>query len=187
MKNSLAWFSRTPTLAVGGTLLLALAGCTVGPNYKRPAAATPPTFRGADEAAVSSDPKGSLGDQQWSQVFHEPELQALITTALTNNFDIRIAAQRVLEQQAQVQITRSQQFPQITGGGQGIGASIPTNSLGSGNSIASPLAFGSASLGASWTPDFWGLYRRQTEGARALLLAQTWAQRAVRLSLVQQS
>jgi multidrug efflux system outer membrane protein len=186
MKNSLAWFSRTPTLAVGGTLLLALAGCTVGPNYKRPAAATPPTFRGADEAAVSSDPKGSLGDQQWSQVFHEPELQALITTALTNNFDVRIAAQRVLEQQAQVQITRSQQFPQITGGGQGIGASIPTNSLGSGNSIASPLAFGSASLGASWTPDFWGLYRRQTEGARALLLAQTWAQRAVRLSLVQQ-
>ena len=38
----------------------------------------------------------------------------------------------------------------------------------------------------SWTPDFWGLYRRQTEAARAQLLAQVWAQRAVRLTLVEQ-
>ena len=53
-------------------------------------------------------------------------------------------------------------------------------------SIGSPLAFGSFSLSGSWSPDFWGLYRRQTEAARAQMMAQTWAQRAVRLSVVSQ-
>jgi multidrug efflux system outer membrane protein len=166
-----------------GILVAGIAGCTVGPNYKRPAYPAPPAFQGADGSSVTSDTQNSLGDEQWAQVFHEPELQALIRTALTNNYDVRIAAQRVLEQQAQVKITRSQQFPQITGGGTAIGATLPG---GLGNNIPNPLVEGSFSLSAAWTPDFWGLYRRQTEAARAQLLAQSWAQRAVRLSLVQQ-
>jgi multidrug efflux system outer membrane protein len=162
---------------------LVLTGCTVGPKYRQPAYPTPSVFRGADDASAASAAQNSLGDEKWSQVFGEPELQKLITTAIANNYDIRIAAQRVLEQQAQLQITRAQQFPQITGGGTGIGAALPS-SLGT--SIGSPLAFGSFNLGASWIPDFWGLYRRQTEAARANLLAQTWAQRAVQISLVDQ-
>jgi multidrug efflux system outer membrane protein len=127
-----------------------------------------------------------LGDQQWSAVFHEPEWQALIRTALANNYDVRIAARRILEQQAQVKITRSQAFPQISGSGTGIGVDAPNSLNGFGNTISSPLTFGSISLAAAWTPDFWGLYRKQTEAARAQLLAQNWAQRAVRLTLVQQ-
>jgi multidrug efflux system outer membrane protein len=107
----------------------------------------------------------------------------LIRTALENNYDVRIAAQRILEQEAQVRITRSQQFPTLNVGGTGIGAELPS-SLSS--SIGSPLVAGSFSLSGAWNPDFWGLYRRQTEAARAQLLAQTWAQRAVRLTLVQQ-
>ncbi len=90
----------------------------------------------------------------------------------------------MLEQQAQVKITRSQQFPQVTIGGTGVGATLPS-SIG-GNNIPNPLVDGGFDLSAAWTPDFWGLYRRQTEAARAQLLAQTWAQRAVRLSLIQQ-
>jgi outer membrane protein, multidrug efflux system len=168
---------------VAGIAIAGIAGCTVGPNYKRPGYATPPAFRGVDESPVTSDAQNSLGDEQWVQVFREPELQALIRTALTNNYDVRIAAERVLEQQAQVKITRSQQFPQITGGGTAIGATLPG---GLGSNIPNPLVEGSFSLSAAWTPDFWGLYRRQTEAARAQLLAQSWAQRAVRLSLVQQ-
>ena len=112
----------------------------------------------------------------------------MIRTALEKNYDIQIAAQRVAEQQAQVQITRSQEFPTVSVGGTGIGASFNSSILGSGNGsggISSPLSEGSFNLSAAWTPDFWGLYRRQTEAARANLLAQTWAQRAVRLSLVQ--
>src|SRR3984885_3308669 len=170
--------------AVAWVAIACLAGCTVGPNYKRPAYPTPPALRGPDDSSVTSDAQKSLGDEQWVQVFREPELQALIRTALTNNYDIRIAAQRVLEQQAQVKITRSQEFPQITIGGTGVGATLPS-SLG-GTSIPSPLVEGGFDLSAAWTPDFWGLYRRQTEAARATLLAQTWAQRAVRLTLVQE-
>jgi outer membrane protein, multidrug efflux system len=160
-----------------------LAGCNVGPKYVRPNYTAPPAFRGADEGAVSSDAKGSLGDEQWSAVYQEPELQELIRKALANNYDVRIAAQHILEQQAQVKITHSQEFPTLSVGGTAIGATLPS-SLGT--QIGSPLVDGSFNLSAAWTPDFWGQYRKQTEAARAQLLAQTWAQRAVKLTLVQQ-
>jgi multidrug efflux system outer membrane protein len=160
-----------------------LAGCTVGPKYTRPNYTAPPAFRGPDNTAVTGDAKNSLGDEQWASVYQEPELQELIRKALANNYDVRIAAQRILEQQAQVRVTRSQQFPSVNVGGTGIGATLPS-SLG--NQIPNPLVNGSFNVSAAWTPDFWGLYRRQTEAARAQLLAQEWAQRAVRLTLVQQ-
>jgi outer membrane protein, multidrug efflux system len=180
MRSFSIWLKRVFGVAVAAVVI---AGCNVGPRYNRPAVSTPPAFRGADDASIVSDAQNSIADQQWSEVFREPELQALIRAALTNNYDIRIAARRVLEQQAQVQITRSQEFPTVTGGGTGVGATLPSNL---GVNIASPLAFGSFNLGAAWNPDFWGLYRKQTEAARAQLLAQTWAQRAVRLTLIQQ-
>jgi multidrug efflux system outer membrane protein len=187
MNDSPVWFKRVFAVTFTVVLLAFAAGCTVGPKYTRPAVPTPPAFRGADDAAVISDAQGSLGDEQWAQVFREPELQDLIRKALTNNFDLRIAAQHILEQQAQVQITRSQQFPTLSVGGTGLGADIPAlNQITGSNSISSPIVAGSFSLSAAWNPDFWGLYRRQTEAARATLLAQTWAQRAVRLTLVQE-
>jgi outer membrane protein, multidrug efflux system len=187
MSNSPVWLKRVYAIAAASLILGAAAGCTVGPKYKRPAYPAPPAFRGADDAAVISDAQGSLGDQQWAQVFREPELQGLIRKALTNNYDLRIAAQRILEQQAQVQITRSQQFPTLSVGGTGIGVDIPAlSNLTGSNSISSPIVDGSFSLSAAWNPDFWGLYRKQTEAARAQLLAQQWAQRAVRLTLVQE-
>jgi outer membrane protein, multidrug efflux system len=170
-------------IAIPVLSLVFLSGCNVGPKYVRPNYTGPPVFRGADDTSVSSDPKGSLGDQQWSAIYREPELQDLIRKALANNYDLRIAAQRILEAQAQAKITRSQQFPTATVGGTAIGATLPS-SLGT--QIPSPLVNGSFNLSAAWTPDFWGLYRKQTEAARAQLLAQTWAQRAVRLTLVQQ-
>jgi multidrug efflux system outer membrane protein len=160
-----------------------LAGCNVGPKYLRPNYTAPPAFRGADNATSESGAANSLGDEQWAAVYREPELQDLIRKALVNNYDVRIAAQRILEQQAQVKITRAQQFPTITVGGTAIGATLPS-SLGT--QIPSPLVDGSFNVSAAWTPDFWGLYRKQTEAARAQLLAQTWAQRAIRMTLVQQ-
>ena len=185
---------RALQVLVASGLALLAAGCNVGPKYTRPQVPVPPSFQGADNAEISSAPKDSLGDQKWSEVFREPELQALLKTALTNNFDLRVAAQRILEQQAQVQITRSQQFPQLSVGGVGAGARLPssvTNTNGNGGATTStafpdPFIFGSLSLSASWTPDFWGVYRKQTQAARDQLLAQEWAQRAVRMTLVQQ-
>jgi len=171
-------------LTLSFVFALLLAGCKVGPNYVRPQVTAPPTYRGADNAAISSADPESLGDQDFAKVFREPELQQLIRTALENNYDIRIAAKRVLEQQAQLRITRSQLFPSVNVGGTGIGADLPS-SLGSGLPSGATVA-GSFNVSAAWTPDFWGLYRRQSEAARAQLLVQTWAQRAVRMTLVQQ-
>src|ERR1039458_3980031 len=111
--------SFLPALIAGA---LMLAGCNVGPKYVRPNVTAPPAFRGADGAQVATDAKTSIGDEQWSSIYREPELQELIRKALVNNYDVRIAAQHILEQQAQVKITRSQEFPSITVGGTGIGA-----------------------------------------------------------------
>ncbi|HEX3987666.1 MAG TPA: efflux transporter outer membrane subunit [Acidobacteriaceae bacterium] len=183
MNPSTNAINRIGWLVAGAVLLILLAGCTVGPNYKRPQTPVAPAFRGADNADVATADTASLGDESWAEVFREPELQDLIRTALASNYDVRIAAQGVLEEQAQVRITRSQQFPTLSVGGSGIGAELP-DSLS--KSIGSSLYAGSFNLSAAWTPDFWGLYRRQTQAARAQLLAQVWAQRAVRMTLVEQ-
>ncbi|MGA8108818.1 MAG: efflux transporter outer membrane subunit [Acidobacteriaceae bacterium] len=167
-----------------GALLILPAGCTVGPNYKRPQVPAAPAFRAADGVDVATADQASLGDENWAEVFHDPELQNLIRAALSGNYDLRIAAQHVLEQQAQLRITHSQAFPTLSVGGTGIGAELPdslSNTLG-----GSSVYAGSFNLSAAWTPDFWGLYRRQTQAARAQLLAQVWAQRAVRMTLVEQ-
>ena len=179
---------RKLPLIPAGLLFLLLTGCTVGPNYVRPPVATPPAYRGADDAPITSADQNSLGDENWANVFNEPELQELIRTALVNNYDVRIAAQHVLEAQAQLRITRSQQFPTVSVGGTGVGANLGSSALGSiGNQAPSgTIAEGSFSLSAAWNPDFWGLYRRQTEAQRDQMLSQVWAQRAVRMTLVQQ-
>ena len=70
------------TLISLGSLLILMAGCSVGPKYVRPPVTAPEVYRGADEAYVSSANQDSVGDQKWTQVFHEPELQDLIRTAL---------------------------------------------------------------------------------------------------------
>ena len=137
--------SFLPALIAGA---LMLAGCNVGPKYVRPNVTAPPAFRGADGAQVATDAKTSIGDEQWSSIYREPELQELIRKALVNNYDVRIAAQHILEQQAQVKITRSQEFPSITVGGTGIGATLPS-SLGT--QIGSPLVDGSFNVSAAWT------------------------------------
>src|SRR6516225_5194380 len=97
--------------AVLFSILALLAGCTVGPNYHRPAVSTPTVYRGltAEEAARSE--AKSFADEKWWEVFHDEQLKELIRTALQQNYDVRIAAARILEAQARLGITRADQFP----------------------------------------------------------------------------
>jgi multidrug efflux system outer membrane protein len=109
-------------------------------------------------------------------------MQELIREALANNYDVRIAAQRVLEQQDQVGITRAQQFPTVSGGGNYTAIGLPSglvNSLNSGGNTNAQTRYysGGFILSAAWNLDFWGEYRRQTEAARAQLLATEWGRR----------
>src|SRR5271169_5584888 len=110
--------TRVVETVVAGLLILMMAACNVGPNYKRPATSTPQSFRGALAPDIASPAQAelSIADEQWSAVFEDPVLQQLVTEALKNNLDLRVAAQRVLEARAQAGIVRSQQFPTINGG-----------------------------------------------------------------------
>jgi multidrug efflux system outer membrane protein len=156
------------------------SGCTVGPKYARPNVTTPAAYRGlTDEQAARSEP-GSLGDEEWSKVFQDQELQGLIRTALENNYDVRIAAARVLEARAQLGITRADQFPSLNGGGN----ITSQRSVASGPLPSFQQTTGQLNVSASWNLDFWGRYRRATEAQRARLLAQEWAKQAVISSLV---
>ena len=163
---------------------LCVTGCMVGPHYQRPATDAPQSYRGATAPDLNPAPTtASLGSEQWAEVFRDPTLQQLIREALANNYDVKIAAQRVLEQQDQVGITRSQQFPTLSGGGTYTALGLPsslTKTFNSGNnskgSVSSYYA-GGFTLSAAWNLDFWGLYRHQTEAARAQLLATEWGRR----------
>jgi len=159
---------------------LLLAGCLVGPNYKRPQVEAPGVYRGDSQSALapSSEP---LGEEKWWEVFQDPVLQQLIRTALEQNFDLRIAASRVLQAQAQLGITRANQFPTVSAGAQALSERNPKIS----SSFPSYEAnAGEVDLAVVWNLDFWGKYRRQTEAARASLLASQWGQRAVLASVV---
>ncbi len=176
--------------------LIGLGGCTVGPNYKRPAATVPTSYRGATAPETSNtepapastnnpaNPAGtsvsSLGDEKWWEVFQDKELQGLIRTALQNNYDVRIAATRILQAQAQLGITRANQFPTLGAGGNVTSVRQPTV----GPIPAYEFTQGELSATGAWTLDFWGQYRRATESARATLLANEWAQKEVMATLV---
>ena len=155
-----------------------LSGCLMGPKYKRPAADIPPSYRLAtpDQTAASS-----LGNEQWWRLYQDPVLTDLIHKALAHNYDVRIAAARVLQAQAQLGITRSNQFPSAS-----VGADIfsQQNAKVSNQFPPYQVNAGELNLGVIWNLDFWGKYRRQTEAARAQLLATEWGQRAVLSSLV---
>ena len=91
-------------------LIIATTGCTVGPNYTRPGVSTPPQFRAADQPATPE----SLADTKWFDLFQDDTLKQLITTALDQNHDLRIAADRVIEARAQFGLQRSQLFPTVS-------------------------------------------------------------------------
>src|SRR5262249_15670736 len=88
-----------------------LAACTVGPDYTRPEVPLPSVYRGLDPTAPSEP--GSIGDLAWWSLFQDETLQGLIRTALADNYDLRVAAARILDAQAQLVATRSYQFPTI--------------------------------------------------------------------------
>jgi len=158
-------------------LLLALCACKVGPNYQRPPVTLPDQYRGlAPEAAPAQPPAEAFGDMKWWAVFQDKVLEDLIREALTNNYDIRIAATRVAEARAALGITRADQFPSLSASG---GITQVKSALFPGGPT-----FDTVSVQASYIFDFWGQYRRATEASKANLVATQYGQDVVRTSLV---
>jgi multidrug efflux system outer membrane protein len=165
-----------------------LVGCAVGPDYKRPALETPAAFR---TAATDTNPPAteiSFADAGWWEIFNEPQLQAFIDEALTNSFDIQIAAARVLQAEAALRITRSQFLPTVNAGGDlYTSRASEKGPAGVPPGVNPQRDFGDvfASMPA-YEIDLWGRIRRATEASRARFLATEDGQRVVRQTLVAQ-
>ncbi len=163
---------------------LLLSSCAIGPNYQRPQVSTPPQFRGsapdADAAAKS------IADSAAFDLFKDPVLTALLRTALSQNNDMKIAAERVLEERAQYGITRSAIFPSLDATGQF--TTERSSSVGSFTFIPRGLnlsaTYTQAGATLSWEADIWGRLRRLTETARAQYLASEEARHAVTAMVV---
>jgi multidrug efflux system outer membrane protein len=170
---------KTALLGILSVLVVEAAGCTVGPNYKRPTVNVPTDYRGVMPAQPAT--VASLGNEKWWDVYQDPVLTQLIHTALQQNYDVRIAATRVLQAQAQLGIVRANQFPSAS-----VGAGVFSQQNAKVSSLfpAYQVNAGQINLSVIWNLDFWGKYRRQTEAARAQMLASEWGQQAVISSLV---
>ncbi len=152
-------------------------------KYQRPRVVTPKQYR--DDPNPQPDPQ-NLADSKWFEVFSDPKLQDLIHEALVHNYDLREATARIDEARANLGLTRSQQYPHIYG-------SADVTTLGRSRdgqlTVPEPLpkgrTFGSILLNLlTFELDIWGRLRKQTEAARADLLASEEARKAVLTTIV---
>lgn len=168
------------TRVLVATSLLWLGGCTtMGPDYQRPEIDTPQSWQ------IPVEKTAVIANESWWKLFEDPILDGLIQTALENNRDLRIAAARLREFAARVDIARSGFYPNV---GYGAGASrIQTsrNALGGPpDGVSRTGSDYNLNVGVGWELDLWGKIQRSSEAARADLLAAEHGRRALVLSLV---
>lgn len=161
---------------LAAALALAVAGCTVGPDFKRPEVDLP-----KDLGVVQSP---APAPERWWALFSDPALERLVDEALAANRDLKMAAERVEQARALVTITRADQSPNA-----GIEATRSRTHASAEGSVPLPAEFietnqHRVALRVSWEIDFWGKFRRASEAARADLLASEAGRDAVRASVV---
>ena len=160
-------------------IALVLAGCAVGPDYRRPLVDTPSAWRVEEKQAKD------LANTAWWEQFNDPVLNKLIETALKENYDLKIATARVEEYAGRYMVGRSGLFPQIYAAGGGGRervtergpSSVPTGT-------DNPATLYQGVFTGAWEIDVWGRLRRLTEAARADLLSTEEGRRAVILTLI---
>lgn len=153
-----------------------LSACMVGPDYRRPPIQTPASYRDLSGNPQAQAQAGSYADLPWWQVFQDAKLQELIRTALKQNYDLQLATERINAARAQLEITRSNLFPQVAG----------TGNFGGGKEFTFQTKYNFLVLAADATfqLDLFGRLRRATEAARAQLLSTEAARQTVVLTLV---
>ncbi|MBV5307624.1 MAG: efflux transporter outer membrane subunit [Desulfobulbaceae bacterium] len=172
-------FLTAPKLSTALLLSLLAGGCTIGPDYQRPAVDTPAEWR-----VMNQDAK-ELANTAWWQQFNDPVLNDLIGTALNDNKDLLIAAARIEEYAGRYGIVRADLFPQLSASGdytRGRVTEAGANPLSPAYKVTTDSF--SATLNTSWELDLFGRVRRSTEAAKAQFIASEEGRRAVILSLV---
>jgi len=154
-------------------LILLLSGCAVGPDFKEPVVKTPDAYR------TDVMPAAPISDLKWWELFDDPQLSALVKTALENNRDVKIAISRIEQAQAGVGFTQADQYPRID-----VEAGARTGNFSGGSRSATTNSTIYLSAPVSWEIDFWGKYKRSTEAARAELLASEYGLKTIQLTLI---
>ena len=154
-----------------------VAGCAVGPDYKRPVVDVPPAYRYEEAGGVRE-----AADSEWWKQFNDPVLDQLIAEALANNKSVKIAAANIERAAGILTTTRSALFPQLSYSGTSSRYQISKNNI---TPPPSPNPYNNfqALGGVSWEIDLWGRIRRLTEAAQAVVFASIEARRGVILSL----
>lgn len=159
-------------------VMAALGGCSLIPDYQRPEASVPAAWETGDETAANTD-AALIG---WKAFFKDPQLQQLISVALENNRDLRVAALNVEANRALYGIQRANIYPQLDVNGSGSRTRMPGDLSASGNSNISSQYM--ATVGVSWELDLFGRIRSLREQALQEFLASDEARRGVQISLV---
>lgn len=172
------------SVAINGWMLpclCILAGCApVGPDYQRPEVSLPATF--AAMPAASTQAPVASGSTWWS-LYQDPVLDALMTSALSSNLDLRQAVARIEEADANLRIAGTALLPAIDFNSSASRSHVSTRTSTSqlvGNPVRNNIRFG---LSTNFEIDFWGKYRRAAEAARAEAMGTRFARDTGALSL----
>lgn len=170
-------FPRHTSRMLGASALaLALAACTVGPDYQAPAPETRAGWQGPQQAADFAQ------IQQWWAAFHDVELDSLVGRAVAGNLDVKMAEQRILEARAQKSVAEAAYYPTVSASGGATRAHVPKDAftLPSGNTVN----FFDADASLSWEVDLFGKTKRTVEAADATVGASVEDRRGALVTLL---
>lgn len=175
------------TTGLGLMALLLLAGCTVGPNYKKPEDKAPGTFTNADKAgdahAVSVTTNEPTDLREWWKTLNDPMLNALVERGIAGSPDLRLALARVQEARAQRGVSESLAYPTLDAAGGYTRSRGSQNAFGRNGAPGQVSNFFDARLDAGWEIDVFGGVRRGVEAADAQLESSEWSRRDVLVTL----
>ncbi len=176
---------------VSSALLLAVTGCTVGPDFHAPSSPYNPIswFTGRPAGQAASQPVPAPIDVAWWESFNDPELDSLEQRATVQNLDVLTATERVAEARANAGITAAAFFPTASGNVDAFDIKPSNEGLNFGNSSSSggninPLSLYQYGFDASWTLDVWGKVRREVEAGNADIEASEIDRRGVLIQMI---
>jgi NodT family efflux transporter outer membrane factor (OMF) lipoprotein len=181
---------RVPAALFLALFSVGLAGCTVGPNYHKPAVPAPPSYK--EQALVPTPPPGNWKQAEpddaahrgkWWEVYNDPKLNSLEEQIAVSNQTLKAAAERYASAREQIRVVRADKFPTVSAG---LGGSRVRQSKTRANYVpGSTIAYGDflTSGQAAWEPDLWGRVRRSVESATASAQASAAELANVKLSL----
>ncbi len=166
--------TKTKAIKIAALLVsIFLSGCAVGPDFKPPVVETPKNYR------FEKVPVETMINLRWWKLFNDPVVYTLVSQALENNKDLKIAASRVEQARATVGFVRADEYPAIN-----IQGGISTGNFVGGSRFDTRNSSVYVAPVLSWEIDFWGKFRRSTESARARLMASEYALRTIQIGLI---